>query len=137
MASQTEIDFVKLFFNGNNTILANWSDEQIGVLIDSGMSGIDCAIFMVDSTLSLYTTKPNIKVGQISLDWNAVINGLDKLKVDLMLRKDQGAGVPGSGGGTRSRRIGGALFTGNQVPRKFDDGALDNPPFEGYKPWVI
>lgn len=132
MATQSQIDLVKLFFNGNNTILANWTDEQIATLIDSGMSPIDCAIFMVDSTMSLYTTKPNIKVGQIQLDWNAVINGLNKLKLDLVYRKNQGAGDPDPSGGSTSRRIGGGLFTGGCVPRKFEDGALDNPPFSEY-----
>lgn len=131
MATQSQIDLVKLFFNGNNTILANWTDEQIGTLIDSGMSPIDCAIFMVDSTMSLYTTKPNIKVGQIALDWNAVINGLNKLKLDLVYRKNQDAGNPGGSVGSASRRIAGGLFTGECIPRKFNDNEFDNPPFSG------
>lgn len=132
MADQSKIDLVKLFFNGNNAIQSQWTDEQIGTLLDAGMSPIDCAIFMVDSTMSLYTTKPNIKVGQISLDWNAVINGLNKLKLDLVYRKNQGAGDPGGSGGSVNRRIGGAIFTGGCIPRKFEDGQLDNPPFTEY-----
>lgn len=131
MATPAEIELVKLFFNGNNTILSNWTDEQIAILIDSGMSPIDCAIFMVDSTMSLYTTKPNIKVGQIALDWKAVIDGLNKLKLDLVYRKNQDAGNPGGSGGSTSRRVGGGLFTGSCIPRKFNDNEFDNPPFSG------
>jgi len=131
MADQSKIELVKLFFNGNNNIQSQWTDEQIGTLLDAGMSPIDCAIFMVDSTLSTYTTKPNIKVGQISLDWNAVINGLNKLKLDLVYRKNQGAGNPGGPSGSTSRRVAGAFFTGDCIERKFNDGEFDNPPFSG------
>lgn len=125
------VALVKLFFNGNTSIQNNWTDEQIETLIDSGMSPIDCAIFITDATLSQYTTKPNIKVGQIQIDWQAVINGLNTLKLDLVYRKNQGAGDPTNQGGSRNRRIGGAMFTGADIPRKFSDNEFDNPPGSG------
>jgi len=129
MATTQQIALVKLFFHGNNTILSTWSDDDVATLIDTGMSAIDCAIFMVDSVLATYTTKPNIKVGAIALDWKAVIEGLNKLKLDLLLRKNQGAGDPDApGGSNNSRRLGGAIFTGVNIPRKFNDGEFNNPP---------
>jgi len=133
MATQQQINLVKLFFNGNSTIQSNWTDEQIATLVDTGMTAIDCAIFIVDTTMSQYSTKPNIKVGPIALDWRAVIEGLNKLKLDLLLRKNQGAGDPDNPlRGSNSRRIGGAVFTGGCIPRKFNDGEFNNPPGSEY-----
>lgn len=130
MATQSQIDLVRLFFNGNSAIQDMWTDDQIAILVDSGMSPIDCAIFIVDQTMSNYTTKPNIKVGQISLDWKAVIDGLNKLKLDLLLRKQQGAGDPSNPSScVAGRRIGSVSFTGSCIPRKFNDGEFNNPPY--------
>lgn len=126
MASASDIALVKLFFKLRNDM--SFTDEEIGSLLDSPMSVIDVAIFIADAYLAQYASESGrLTVGPITIDDGTAYQAWNKLKLDLILRKNQGAGVPGSGGVSPLVAMGGAVVSGVS-PSQFWVGQFDNPP---------
>ncbi|MBB5411902.1 hypothetical protein HDG34_005868 [Paraburkholderia sp. HC6.4b] len=124
MASASDIALVRTLLPG---VPATVTDAQIGGLLDAPMAVIDVAIALADSMASLYANKVNIRVGSISINNSDIAKSWQSLKRNLIFRKQTDSGVPGASGAS----IGGAgvaVMSGGQIPRKFVDGQLDNPP---------
>lgn len=129
MCNPADVALVKLFFKFRDDM--SFTDEEICSLLDSPMSVIDCAIFIADAYLAQYATESGrITVGPITLDDGTAYLAWDKLKKDLILRKNQGAGVPGGGGSSPLLAVGGASL-GCVTPSEFWTGQFDNPPSTG------
>jgi hypothetical protein len=102
-------------------------DEQIQYLIDGGYtSDIDVAIALCDYMASLVANSTDIKVGPISLSGSQSADAWNKIKKDLILRKNLGAGVPGGGFGALMG-AGSVTLTG-VAPPVIRRGQFDNPP---------
>lgn len=128
MASASDIALVKLFFKFRDDM--SFTDDEISSLLDSPMSVIDVAIFIADAYLAQYATESDkLTVGPITIDSSSAYEAWDKLKRDLLVRKNQGAGVPGSSGVSPLIAMGGASL-GCTTPDVFWTGQLDNPPVQ-------
>lgn len=126
MASASDIALVKLFFKLRNDM--SFTDDEIGALLDSPMSVIDVAIFIADAYLAQYASESGrLTVGPITIDDGTAYQAWNTLKLDLILRKNQGAGVPGSGGASPLVAMGGAVVSGASTSQ-FWVGQFDNPP---------
>ena len=126
MASASDIALVKLFFKLRSDM--TFTDDEIESLLDSPMSVIDVAIFIADAYLAQYASESGrLTVGPITIDDGTAYQAWDTLKKDLVLRKNQGAGVPGSGGLSPLIAIGSAAISG-QSASQFWVGQFDNPP---------
>lgn len=129
MATPADIALVKLFFKFRDDM--SFTDEEIGSLLDSPMSVIDVAIFIADAYLAQYATESGrLTVGPITIDDGTAYQAWNKLKLDLVLRKNQGAGVPGAGGISPMLGVAGASL-GCVTPSEMWVGQFDNPQNPG------
>lgn len=129
MATPTDIALVRLNFKWRDDF--DLTDPEITSLLDAPMSVIDVCIWICDMYMARYTSEGGrITVGPITLDDSGTANAWNKLKLDLLARKNQGAGVPGTGGGSPLVAVGGASL-GCTTPSEFWVGQFDNPPNTG------
>ena len=107
-------------------------DEQIQWYIDNGYeTDIDIAIAICDFMLSKSNVSGNterITVGPITLQSSNSSSDWDRLKRDLILRKNTGAGLPGGSGAFNDLGIGSAVLTGRGMPPAIQRGQFNNPP---------
>ena len=107
-------------------------DEQIQWYIDNGYeSDIDIAIAICDFMLSKSNVTGNterITVGPITLQSSNSSSDWDRLKRDLILRKNTGAGLPGGSLFTGDLGVGGTVLTGGGMPPAVQRGQFNNPP---------
>lgn len=119
-------------------------DEQIQWYIDNGYeTDIDIAIAICDFMLSKSNVSGNterITVGPITLQSSNSSLDWDRLKRDLILRKNTGAGLPGGSSFANDLGIGSAVLTGGGMPPAIQRGQFNNPPNtlemnEGLRPY--
>lgn len=107
-------------------------DEQIQWYIDNGyQTDIDIAIAICDFMLSRSNVSGNterITVGPITLQNSNSSQDWDRLKRDLILRKNTGAGLPGGSGVFNDLGIGSAVLTGQGMLPAIQRGQFNNPP---------
>lgn len=107
-------------------------DEQIQWYIDNGyQTDIDIAIALCDYQLSTVNgsgDSKRITVGPITLESSDSVLNWDRLKRDLILRKNTGAGLPGGSGAFNDLGIGSAVLTGQGMPPAIQRGQFNNPP---------
>lgn len=107
-------------------------DEQIQWYIDNGyQTDIDIAIAICDFMLSRSNVSGNterITVGPITLQNSNSSLDWDRLKRDLILRKNTGAGLPGGSGVFNDLGIGSAVLTGQGMQPAIQRGQFNNPP---------
>lgn len=107
-------------------------DEQIQWYIDNGyQTDIDIAIAICDFMLSRSNVSGNtesITVGPITLKNSNSSQDWDRLKRDLILRKNTGAGLPGGSGTFNDLGIGSAVLTGQGMQPSIQRGQFNNPP---------
>ena len=126
MASAADIALVKLQFKGRDDF--DLTDDEIGTVIDATGSVIDACIFIADIYVSRYAANSSrLTVGPITIDDTNASSDWAALKQNFILRKNQGAGVPGSGGRSPLIAMGGAVLSGVS-PSQFWVGQFDNPP---------
>lgn len=126
MASPSDIALVKLAFKLRDDF--SFTDDEIGSLLDSGMGVLGTMVFICDAYLAQYTTESeSIKVGPIAIDSTEAYRAWDTLKKDLIIRFNNGIGVPGVNPMMARIGIAGAS-TGPCVPDQFWVGQFDNPP---------
>lgn len=110
----------------------NIPDDQIQWYIDNSyQSDIDIAIAICDFMLSRSNVSGNterITVGPITLQNSNSSNDWDRLKRDLILRKNTGAGLPGGQGAFSDIGIGSAVLTGAGMQPAIQRGQFNNPP---------
>lgn len=107
-------------------------DEQIQWYIDNGyQTDIDIAIAICDFMLSRSNVSGNterITVGPITLQNSNSSQDWDRLKRDLILRKNTGAGLPDGPGAFNDLGIGSAVLTGRGMEPAIQRGQFNNPP---------
>lgn len=107
-------------------------DEQIQWYIDNGyQTDIDIAIALCDyqlSTINGSGDSKRITVGPITLESSDSVLNWDRLKRDLILRKNTGAGLPGGSGAFNDLGIGSAVLTGQGMQPAIQRGQFNNPP---------
>ena len=126
MASTSDIMLVGLSFKWRDDY--DLTDEEVGSIIDATGSVIDACIWICDMYVARFAANSSIiKVGPISLDESNSASDWEALKKNFVLRKNQGAGVPGGGGFAAGLGIAGAN-SGPVVADSFWVGQFDNPP---------
>lgn len=125
MASASDIMLVDLSFKWRDDY--DLTDDEVGSIIDSTGSVIDACIWICDMYVARFAANSSvIKVGPISLDESNSASDWAELKKNFIVRKNQGAGVPG---GSAAARIGIAgASTGPSVPDQFWVDQFANPP---------
>lgn len=107
-------------------------DEQIQWYIDNGyQTDIDIAIALCDyqlSTVNGLGDSKRITVGPITLESSDSVLNWDRLKRDLILRKNTGAGLPGGSRMFNDLGIGSAVLTGQGMQPAIQRGQFNNPP---------
>lgn len=104
-------------------------DANIQYLIDNGYtSDIDIAIALCDYMASKAASSTDIKVGPISLSGSQTADAWNKIKKDLILRKNSGAGVPGGNGSFGVEMGAGGVTLTGRMPPQIVRGQMDNPP---------
>lgn len=107
-------------------------DEQIQWYIDNGYeTDIDIAIAICDFMLSKSNVSGNterITVGPITLQSSNSSSDWDRLKRDLILRKNTGAGLPGGSLLNSDLGVGSTVLTGGGIQPAIQRGQFNNPP---------
>lgn len=129
MATPTQIALVKLQFKGRDDF--DYTDDEISLAIDETGSVIDACVMLADNYVSRFAgNSSRLTVGPITIDDTNAASDWAELKKNFILRKNQGAGVPGAGGGSPLVAVGGASL-GCTTPSEFWVGQFDNPPNTG------
>lgn len=119
----------------------NFDDAYIQRQIDQGLTAIDIAIMIAESSASLYATKQDLKIGPIGLSNSQKSKAWMEIKKNLIFRKNTGSGLPNDGSASSGLvSVGGGVQTGvsvqtmrqvsddsNRAPNQFEIGQFDNP----------
>lgn len=125
MATPDQITIVKLQFKGRTDF--DLTDIEIGVILDATGSVIDACIMIADMYASRFAgNSSKLTVGPITIDDSNAAGDWMELKKNFIIRKNQGAGVPGAGGWSPMLGVGGASL-GCTTPSEFYTGQFDNP----------
>lgn len=118
-----------------------FDDAFIQRQIDQGLTAIDIAIMIAESSASLYAVKQDLKIGPIALSNSQKAKAWMGIKKNLIFRKNTGSGLPNDGSANSGLvSVGGGVQTGvsiqtmntvsndpNRAPNQFEIGQFDNP----------